>query len=55
MRDYNTLPEREITTALKLKQVVKIPTRGNNTLDKNPVKHSQTIQGTELPSGTWGQ
>ena len=34
MGDYNTLPEREIATALKLKQVVKIPTRGNNTLDK---------------------
>ena len=32
--DYNTLPEKEIATALKLKQVVKIPTRGNNTLDK---------------------
>ena len=34
MGDYNTLPEKELATALKLKQVVKIPTRGNNTLDK---------------------
>ena len=34
MGDFNTLPEKEITTALKLKQVVNIPTRGNNTLDK---------------------
>ena len=34
MGDFNSLPDKEITTALKLKQVVKIPTRGSNTLDK---------------------
>ncbi|MEL7522972.1 MAG: endonuclease/exonuclease/phosphatase family protein, partial [Cyanobacteria bacterium J06553_1] len=32
--DYNTFPEKEVMRALNLKQVVKIPTRGSNTLDK---------------------
>ena len=32
--DYNTLPEKEIMRALNLKQVVKVPTRGKNILDK---------------------
>ena len=32
--DLNTFPEKQITRPLNLKQVVKIPTRGKNTLDK---------------------
>ena len=32
--DLNTFPDKEVTRALNLKQVVKVPTRGKNTLDK---------------------
>ena len=32
--DLNTFPDKEVTRPLNLKQVVKVPTRGNNTLDK---------------------
>ena len=32
--DLNTFPDKELTRALTFKQVVKVPTRGKNTLDK---------------------
>ena len=32
--DFNTFPVEEVTSALNLKQVVKVPTRGKKTLDK---------------------
>ena len=32
--DFNTFPDKQVTSPLKLRQIVKFPTRGNNTLDK---------------------
>ena len=51
MGDFNSLPVKEFTTALKLRQVVKIPTRGNNILDKILTNmHSLYKEPTSLPA-----
>ena len=51
MGDFNSLPVREFTTVLKLRQVVKIPTRGNNILDKILTNmHSLYKEPTSLPA-----
>ena len=50
MGDLNQYPVTEVTKALNLKQVVKIPTRGKNTLDKILTNmHKLYMAPTSLP------